>query len=391
MAEVLLVGARVPGHDGLHDVRVDRGVVTSVAPSADPPDPEAMDLAGRVVVPGLVNSHCHLDKTLFGRPWVSRAPVGPGVAGLIAEERSRRREVGVPDVEAITALLHRMAAGGTRHVRSHTDLDPDVGLDGVHAVAEAAARCGLVEVTQVAFPQSGLVRERGVQALMELAAAEGLVQVVGGLDPAGVDDDPLAQLDVVFALADRHGLAVDVHLHDRGGLGRWQVGLVCERTRALGLGGRVALSHAFAVAEARGAVLDDLLERLASAGVALHTCAGGDDPVPSPTRLRAAGVTLGLGTDGVADLWTPFGTGDLLAQAHQLARRSVARTDDELAEVLTTATYGGARALGLTGYGLAQGAPADLVVLDATSPAEAVAHGRAPHLVVNRGDVLAPA
>lgn len=93
-------------------------------------------------------------------------------------------------------------------------------------------------VDQVAFPQHGLLASPGTAELLEEALASG-VRTIGGLDPAGADRDPIRNLDVIFALAERYGARVDIHLHDAGALGAWEIELIVERTASLGLQGRV--------------------------------------------------------------------------------------------------------------------------------------------------------
>jgi cytosine deaminase len=113
------------------------------------------------------------------------------------------------------------------------------------------------------------------------------------------------------------------------------------------------------------------LERLADAGVTLLTAAVYRFPVPPIKRLRAAGVNVACGHDGICDLWGPYGSGDMLERAMHVAYRSTFRRDEDIELALDAATYGGARALGLEPYGFAPGAPADLVVVTARSAAEA--------------------
>ncbi len=79
------------------------------------------------------------------------------------------------------------------------------------------------------------------------------------------------------------------------------------------------------------------------------------------------------GSDGIRDTWGPYGNADMLERAMFLGLRNNLRRDDELALALEACTSGGARALGLADYGLAPGAYADLVLVEAETVAEAVA------------------
>ena len=121
-----------------------------------------------------------------------------------------------------------------------------------------------------------------------------------------------AHLDVVFGLAERHGVGVDIHLHEAGELGAFTIELIAERTAALGMQGRVTISHAFALVSVDADRHAALVELLAEHDIAVTTVAPGNrEPLPLEA-LRAAGVRLGLGQDGIRDYWSPYGNGDML-------------------------------------------------------------------------------
>ncbi|MGW3280741.1 amidohydrolase [Nocardia rhamnosiphila] len=349
---------------------------------------ETLDLAGALVLPGFVDTHCHLDKTLWSGPWVSNTG-GRSLAGRIANGENRRAELGIPRAEYSAALLATMITGGTAHVRSHIDIDPSVGLLGVEAVRAAAERHrGRVDVELVAFPQGGLVRRPGTAELLDEALAGG-VEVVGGIDPAGFDGDPTGQLDIIFGLAERHGAKVDIHLHDGGSLGAWEFELIIERTKATGLGGRVTISHAYAMGALPADEQRRIADRLAEAGVAMVTCAVGDAPVVPLRVMHAAGATLALGNDGIRDLWTPYGDGDMLRRIGTVAFRDRLLADEEIELALAAGTLGGAQVLGLADHGIGVGGRADLVTVDAATPAAAVVGVPTRKLVLKGGRVVA--
>lgn len=387
MTDLLLRDGRLWGHaDG--DLLVHDGVVAAIGPDLDAPGAEVIDLAGRLVLPGLVDAHAHLDKTMYGGPWTPHS-AGDALADRIANERGRRSALGLPHPDYMHALLSAMVTAGTAHLRTHTDVDPEVGLDRVHAVRAAAEKMAdRIAVTQVAFPQYGILATPGTADLLEQALREG-VEGIGGIDPAGVDRDPVRHLDVVFGLAERYRSTVDLHLHDGGALGAWELDLIAERTETLGLGGRVTVSHAYALGQVDPAQQARIADRLARAGVAVTTAAVYDFPVPPLRTLRAAGVTVAAGNDCVRDQWGPFGAGDMLDRAMHLAYRSVFRRDEDIELALDAATYGGAAALDLAAYGLRPGAPAHLVVVPVAAAAEAVVTHPPRDLVLHGGRVVA--
>ena len=389
MIDILLRGGSPWGLDGTADVLIRNGRIAEIAAGIVPgADVEVIEISGRLVLPGLVEAHCHIDKTLFGRPWVPHS-AGPALADRIDNERRRRSELGIPDVTAGVALVERMVSFGTSYVRTHTDVVPELGLAAVEAIDAVTERMsGRVTIDQVAFPQYGILTSPGTATLLEAALNHG-VGTIGGIDPAGADGDPVGHLDVVFDLAERHGARIDIHLHDPGSLGVWELELIAERTRLSGLRGRVTVSHAYGLGQADDATQARVAELLADAGVTITTAAMYDFPVPSVRGLRAAGTNVACGHDGICDLWSPFGSGDMLERAMHVAYRSTFRRDEEIEMALHAATYGGARAVGVEPYGLAVGAPADLAVVEATTPAEAVIRHPPRDLVLKCGTVVA--
>jgi cytosine deaminase len=349
---------------------------------------QVIDLEGAIVLPGFVDAHCHLDKTMFGGPWTPNTG-GRTLEGRIRNGEGRRAELGLPNPDYAANLLGAMVSQGTTHVRSHIDIDPEVGLGGVEAVREAAARlAGKVDVELVAFPQGGLLTRPGVAELLE-AALKGGVETIGGLDPAGFDRDPAGQLDLVFNLAERHGAKIDIHLHDQGLLGAWEYELIIERTKSRGLAGRVAISHAYAMGGLEPDHQRRIAEGLVEAGVAMITCAVGGAPVVPVRLMDEVGARLAIGNDGIRDLWTPYGDGDMLRKINQVAFRDRLVADPEIELALAAGTHGGATVLGLEAYGLAIGCKADLVAVDAAAPAEAVVSVPQRKLVIKGGNVVA--
>lgn len=385
IADVRLDGAAV-------DIVVSGESISDIVPTGTgtgaPAAVRRLGGGGGVVLPGLVDAHAHLDKTLWGLPW--RPHTGaPGLGAMVANEREHRGTL-PPVADRAEALLRAYICAGVLHVRSHVDVDPDAGLDGIRGVREAARRTGVpIDLEIVAFPQSGLLLEDGTLAVLEEAIAEG-VTVIGGLDPAACDRDPARSLDAIFDLAARHGCGLDIHLHSRGELGAFEITEIVRRVDDLGLQGRVNLGHAFCLSTVTEARARQLVELLAGCDISVTTVAAGSVPVLPLRLMGELGVAVGLGQDGVRDLWSPFGTGDLLERVTMLAWQAGFRRDDDLAIALATATTGAARILGLDGYGVSVGAPASLVVVPAETEAEAVVAHPPRSVVVCKGQVVTP-
>ncbi|WP_214320334.1 amidohydrolase [Nonomuraea sediminis] len=361
-----------------HDLLVEDGRIVA----GGTPD-EVVDCDGLLALPAPVDAHIHPDKTTWGQSWLSREPAR-NLRELIDGDVAARQGMTATVAERAGALMDHAIARGARAWRAHVDVAPVYGLDNLHGVRQAAAeRAHLLDVQTVAFPQLGLLTAPGTAELLERALQEG-ADILGGLDPIGVDGDLHGHLDVLFGLAQRHGVPLDIHLHDGGAAGVETVHEIARRTAASGL--KVTISHAFSLA---GEVAPETVKLLAEAGVALTTCALGGDPVISPDTFAGTGVLLAAGSDGVRDPWTPFGDGDMIARAHLLAYRTDARTDEELAACYAVVAHGGAELLGLARVELNPGDPADFVLVRSDSVAQAVVERPIPHLVVRAGRVIA--
>ncbi|WP_258036861.1 amidohydrolase [Streptomyces sp. SM14] len=351
-----------------------------------PADAEVVEGHGLLALPTLVNAHAHPDKTEWGLPWHSRRPAA-GLRELIDADATARAELPATTVGRATALLTHCFERGTRAMRAHVDVAPVHGLDGLHQVREAAARfAGVMDLELVAFPQTGLLSSPGTAELLAEAVREGLAEVVGGIDPLGIDGDLPGQLDLVFGLAEKHGPRVDIHLHDRGEEGMRQVREIVARTRAGSLGGRVTISHAFALASLDDDAACRVGDELREAGVALTTV-GGNAVLPFH-RMRAQGVLVGVGTDGVRDRWSPFGNGDMLERAEQLARRTGSRLDEQLTGCFDAVAHDGARLLGLERADLTPGSPADFMLVTGECVPQVVVDRPPRRLVVRGGRVV---
>ena len=314
---------------------------------------------------------------------------GNRVADRIEAERKVRAARTIPEAETGANLVRQVVASGTLHMRSHVDIDNQLGLKNLHEILKVRERFrDLVTIQIVAFPQSGILRSPGTADLLDAAIAEG-ADLLGGLDPVGIDGDLDGHLDAIFAIAERRGVGVDIHLHDSGESGIAQLTAIAHRTEAAGLNGRVAVSHAFAL----GSVPTDLAERtadlLAEAGVAIMSHGPGGAHIPPLKLLHDHGVEVFGGSDNIRDAWSPFGNGDMLERAMMIGYRANFRHDEELALAFDMVTAAAARVLGIVPYGIEPGGPADFVVVEAGSLAEAVAARPRRKLVIKAGRIVA--
>ncbi|MFM0361513.1 amidohydrolase family protein [Paraburkholderia sediminicola] len=344
---------------------------------------EVVDLAGHLVLPGFVDGHIHLDKSFVGDRWRPHRHVASLRERLAIEKQELASAA--PIVERADALIRQAASFGTIAMRSHVDVDATTGLTNLHAVMEAREKWrGVVDIELVAFPQAGVVSCPGTAEVLDAAAREG-AQVVGGIDPTTLDGDAEGQLDIVFGIAEKRGVKIDIHLHEPEQQGIDQLHRIAARTIASGLNGRVSVSHAYGLGDVAPEVVDRVAAALAEAGVSILTNAPGDRTFPPVLQLRAAGVRVFTGNDNIQDAWWPYGNGDMLQRAMLVGYRSGFYTDDELRVALHMATEAGAAVLGKSGYGLKVGNEATFVVVKAPNAAAAVAAVPADRAIVRNG------
>lgn len=371
------------------DLLIRNGRIAIIAPTIAPDaNTTVLDGGNQLLLPGLVNAHAHVDKNLFGRGWHRNELENATIRNLVDNERHIRLGEGISAQTQSAREIELAVAAGVTHIRTHVDIDTDAGLahfEGVMATREQYK--DVVTMQLVAFPQSGMLIRPGTVELLEEALKLG-AECIGGLDPSTVDRDPVRHLDTIFGLADRHGVEVDIHLHEPGTLGAFAVELIAERTKALGLQGKVTISHVFCLGMIDDGYLARLIDLLREQRIAIMSLGSGRSDFPPLKRLYEAGVQLCTGTDGVRDTWGPYNGVDLLERVKLLGYRSGFRRDADIEMLLDLATHGGAAVMGEEAYGLEVGCWADFVVVPGNTPVEAVMTQPPRSYVVKRGRVV---
>jgi len=371
--ETLFTNAKLA--DGsVKDIGVAGGRIVSIAPAGAAGEAgRRVDIAGALLVPGFVEGHIHLDTSFYGDRWI---PHKPCTGGFDVHERvafqAENMAMAAPMDERARKQLELCVSNGSLQMRSHVMVDGSVGLKSLETILKVREDYrDIIDIQLVAFPQSGILSSPGTPELLDAAIGLG-ADLVGGLDPASFDRNLDGHLDVVFGVAERRGVGVDIHLHDFGTLGAFTVEEICARTVALGMQGQVVISHAYGLGDLDADAARRIGAKIAVAGISIMTNAPGDHVFPPVALLRAEGVNVFSGNDNIRDSWWPYGDGDMLGRAMMIGYRSGFYTDEELSAAFDVVTAAGAKALGLEGYGIAVGAKADFVTLDAEHVPEAV-------------------
>jgi cytosine deaminase len=380
--DFILRKARLPDGRGPVDIAVESGRIRAIGADL-PGDAPGMDAAGRLVCGGLVETHIHLDKAGI----MDRCRI---CAGTLAEAVSEtaRAKVGftVEDVYARAAnVVRRAVLHGTNRMRTFVEIDPRAGFrsfEAIKAIREDWAFALDLEIC--AFAQEGLTNDLGTEAMLDRALAEGADLIGGG---PYTDPDPRTHVRKIFELAARHDVAVDFHLDFDLDPAGSNLPAVLAETEARGWGGRVSVGHVTKLS----ALLPDAFRaagrRLADAGIALTVLPATDlfltgrdashlvpRGVTPAHRLAELGVTASIATNNVLNPFTPFGDASLIRMANLYATVAQVGSEQGLEGLFGLVTTEAAALLGVkAAYGVTVGGPADLLLLDAPTPARAIA------------------
>jgi len=343
----------------------------------------ALELEGRIVLPGFVETHIHLDKSCI----LDRCQMKGGLEEAIKEVVGLKADFTEEDVATrASKTLRKCVLNGTTRMRTHVEVDPVVGLRGIEGVKKAIADFAwAIDVEICVFPQDGLLNNPGTDELM-VAALHDCAGSVGAAPYT--DSDPHGQIDRIFEMAREFDVDIDMHLDFGSDASQLDVDYVCRKADEYDWGGRVAVGHVTKFANMPLARLQELSRRMADAGVAvtvlpstdlflMHRDHTEDMSVPrgvTPLHLMAKeGVNCSLSTNNVLNPFTPFGDCSLIRMANLYANIAQIGDRADMATCLDMVSSRSAKLMNLPDYGVEEGAPADLVVIDATEPTMAVA------------------
>jgi cytosine/creatinine deaminase len=391
--DLVLRNARLAGTARPIDIGIADGRIAALEPGLTTAG-ETLDLAGRLVSPGFVETHLHLDKTCI----LERCRAEEGtLEEAVREVAAAKKGFTVEDVYARgQRTLERAILQGTTHIRTHVEIDPVIGFTGLDGIRQLARDYGWAVDSEICvFPQEGLLNYPGTEERLVQALNQG-VKVLGAAPYC--DTDPRGQIDRIFALAREFDVDIDMHLDLGSTPDEMQTEYVCDKTAEHGWGGRVAIGHVTRLSTVERPRFDTIARRLADAGVAVTVLPGTDlyltgrqheHSVPRGVvpahRLLGVGVNCTIATNNVLNPFTPYGDASLIRQANLYANVCHVGRKSDLAECLAMITTRAARLMRLTDYGIAVGKSADLVVLDCATEDAAIAELAVPLYVFKRG------
>lgn len=296
-----------------------------------------IDAENNLLLPGLIEKHCHLDKSKLGEPWF---PVTPATSLV------ERFETEIPQLDALPLSITQRAQNlitaeikhGATSFRSHIDIEPMTSLRYFNAITAYVANAAY-QTEIVAFPQHGLLRSHASQ-LMEAALANG-ANFVGGVDPYSLDGDYQASLAETFRLAMKYDAGIDIHVHDQGIAGTTTIKEIIRLTALNDMQDRVYISHAFGLNDFIGVERENIFQQMAALKIHVVTSVPLEAGIIPPIKeLLTAKVMVHIGCDNVYDSWSPYGDGSLQQKLVRLGEMLGVQDQRELTQFLGLVTDG---------------------------------------------------
>ena len=401
MFELIIRKANLPdGRTGI-DIAVENGTIASVEHQIQASAGTEIDATGRLVTPPFVDPHFHMDATLsLGLPRMNISGTLLEGISLWGELRPSLTQEAL--VDRALRYCDLAVSQGLLSIRSHVDTsDPRLVTAG--ALIEVRKRVKpYIDLQLVAFPQDGYYRaEAGVESLNR--ALDMGIDIVGGIPHfERTMEDGRASVEALCRIAADRGLPVDMHCDETDDPMSRHIETLAAQTVRFGLQGRVAGSHLTSMHSMDNYYVSKLIPLMAEAEINVIPnplinimLQGRHDTYPKRrgmTRVRElmdAGLNVSFGHDCVMDPWYSMGSGDMLEVAGMALHVGQMTGVEAMRACFQSVTETPAKILHLDGYGLAPGCYADLVLLDAGDPIEAIRLKAARLKVLRRGKVVA--
>ena len=375
------------------DIGIAGGCIAAIAPQLAAEE-GAFDAGGRLACAGLVETHIHLDKSRI----IDRCGPEEGRdVAAVKRIRPLKPHFTVEDVHGRAAkTLEQAILNGTTRMRTHVEVDPGVGMRGYEGVEALIAEYRwAIDLEICVFPQEGLTNYPGTDELLVESLRRG-AKVIGAAPR--YDTDHPGQIRRIFELAREFDVDIDMHLDFGNTPDAPDFPLVCELTEKYRRGGRVTVGHMTKLSTMPPRDVAATARRLADAGIAVTVLPATDlflmgrdqednirRGVADANFLLEHGVNCSISSNNVLNPATPYGDCSLIRMANLQANLLQVSTRRGLRECFHMISARSARLLNHRDYGLAVGNPADIVIIDATSPEHAIAEICRPLAVYKRG------
>lgn len=401
MLDLIIAGANLPDGRKNIDIGIEHGRIAVIAPNLQAQAAQTIDARNRLVTPPFVDTHLHMDSALsLGQPRMNQS--GTLLEGIALWGELKPQLTVEAIYERARKFCHWSIARGTLAIRSHVDICDD-RLLAVQALTRLRNEMKpYLDIQLVAFPQDGFLRATNAAQNLERALAMG-VDVIGGIPHfERTMEDGAQSVKALMKIAAARGLLVDLHCDESDDPLSRHIETLAAETIRHGMANRVTGSHLTSMHSMDNDYVSKLIPLIAEAGVAAIanpliniTLQGRHDTYPKRrgmTRvpeLMAAGVTVAFGHDCVMDPWYPLGSHDMLEVASMGLHVAQMTGAENFRACFDAVTSNPAKILHLEHYGLAPGNHADLVILQAEDPFEAIRLKAERLYVIRRGKILA--
>lgn len=370
---ILLKNVRLANEEELKDVAIKEGKIIEISNTVEGTFDKVIEGAGNVLIPGLVESHIHLDKALIASRKPNQSGTLQEAIQVTAELKPTFTEEDIYTRAKTT--LDMIIPRGVTAIRTHAEFDPAQGFTGFNTIMKLKEEYkDLVDIQVVAFPQEGIFKAPGTEAMMYEAMDMG-ADVVGGIP---YNDAPANEhIDLIFEIAKKYDKDIDLHQDFADESTNMSIEYLCNKTIAEGYEGRVSVGHLTALHALTLEELAPIVELMAKAQISvmalpatdLHLGARNDTynvrrAVTPIRKLRDGGVNVCIATNNIRNAFTPYGNGDIMQTAMLAIPVAHLGGADDLPTVLPMITENPAKALKLKDYGIAVGNKADVVLLD---------------------------
>jgi len=377
----------------LMDIGIAGGRFVAIEPGLSA-EAEIYDAEGRLVCPGFIESHIHLDKSRIidrctPQERLALSPV-KGVAPL-------KKSMTVEDIRARAGrTIEQCIVHGTTRIRTQVEVDPGIGMRGFDAIASLIDEYKwAIEIEICVFPQEGLTNYPGTEELLVEGLKRG-AKVIGGAPR--YDTDGSGQIERIFALAHEYDVDIDMHLDVGNTADVMDIHHVLDLTRKYKRGGRVVVGHMAKLSLLPPDQVAMIARQMADAGIAVTVLPATDlflmgrdqdhnirRGIADANLLLEHGVNCSLSSNNILNPATPYGDCSLIRMANLYANVVQLDRAAQLRECFRMLTDRAASLLKLADYGFVRGNPADVVIIDAQSPEQAISEITQPVAAFKNG------
>lgn len=375
--------------DLFHIQVAEEGIQSIIPATENAPVVDAIDMNGKLALPGFKDMHNHLDKTYLSLGWRACRPVNH-LSERLALEAAELEELAETVEQRASAMIELHLNNGVDHIRTHVNIDPFIklkNLEGVKKALKAYEQYLTYEI--VSFPQHGLLAHEEMPNLLRQALESGAT-MLGALDPAGIDKNIEKSLQITMDIAKEYGVDVDMHLHDRGQVGFYTMDKWLDMAKEQEYKGSTSFSHAFGLSQISPHMQKQFAKKLSKQNVEIMSTI----PISINSQLipidimRTEGVKVALGCDGFYDSWSPYVSGDILEKVHNFCDYTGKSSERSLRQSLSLITQG---VTPLNGEGEQVwpriGDEASFVFVDASCSAEVIARMPENRQLMHKGNL----